>query len=251
MGSPREINVLGCRMHALTMKESLSEILSRVARGEFTQHVVVNVAKLVNSREDPKLKESIEACDLINVDGMGVVWGGRFLGHDIPERVAGIDLFFALLRACEERGYPVYFLGAKQEILEEAVLRLRRQYPGLRVAGSHHGYFWDDEAAVVEDIRNSGAFLLFVAITSPKKEVFINKWRDKLGIRFAMGVGGTFDVVAGFAERAPLWMQKAGLEWFYRLLQEPGRMWKRYLSTNAKFLWLVAREKFRGSGAAR
>ena len=117
---------------------------------------------------------------------------------------------------------------------------------GLQLAGFHHGYFWEDENAVVTRIRESGARLLFVAITSPKKENFINRWRDRLGVDFVMGVGGTFDVVAGKVKRAPVWMQKSGLEWFYRVIQEPGRMWRRYLTTNLAFMLMVLKAKYRG-----
>src|SRR5690606_14592871 len=121
--------------------------------------------------------------------------------------------------------------------------KVKALYPGLNVAGYHHGYFWDDEQAMVEKVRASGAQLLFVAITSPKKENFINRWRDQLGVTFVMGVGGTFDVVAGKVKRAPLWMQRWGLEWFYRVMQEPGRMWKHYLVTNSQFAWLLLKTK--------
>ncbi|WP_275451964.1 WecB/TagA/CpsF family glycosyltransferase [Pseudomonas sp. RL] len=227
------------------MDETVESIKDSVADDRFTQHVVVNVAKLVNMRTDSQLRESVHSCDIINIDGMGVVLGARILGFSVPQRVAGIDLFHELLRMSEQNGYPVYLLGAQAEVLEEAVQKIKVSYPNLRVAGHHHGYFWENEEAVVEDIRSSGAKLLFVAITSPKKENFINRWRDKLGVTFVMGVGGTFDVVSGKIKRAPQWMQNYGLEWFYRVLQEPRRMWKRYLVTNAKFFGLVIKEKIR------
>lgn len=242
-----KVAMLGIPMHPWTIAGTVQEIDERISAGAFTQHVVVNVAKLINAQEDETLRESIVSCDIINVDGMGVVWGARFLGLDIPERVAGIDLFHALLQLSSGKGYPVFFLGARPEIVEEAVRRVASQYPGLRVAGWHHGYFWDEEEAVVQKIRESGAKLLFVAITSPKKENFINRWKDRLGAQFVMGVGGTFDVVAGKVRRAPPWMQRWGLEWLYRVLQEPGRMWKRYLVTNTKFLLYLLRAKITGS----
>ncbi len=136
-------------------------------------------------------------------------------------------------------------LANTEEVVSKTAEVELAQNAGLKLAGFHHGYFWDDEQAVVDLIRNSGARLLFVAITSPKKENFINKWRDQLGVDFVMGVGGTFDVVAGKVTRAPLWMQNAGLEWLYRVIQEPGRMWKRYLLTNSTFAWLLLKEKLR------
>ncbi|MDO6526639.1 WecB/TagA/CpsF family glycosyltransferase [Motilimonas sp. 1_MG-2023] len=240
----KTINMLGVKMHASTMSETVSHIRDKILAGGFTQHVVVNVAKLVNMKKDLQLAESVEQCDIINIDGMGVVWGGRLLGLDIPERVAGVDLFHNLLNMSQENEFPVFLLGATDEVVQKTADKVQQLYPNLKVAGYHNGYFWDNEEAVVDKISKSGARLLFVAITSPKKENFINKWKDKLGVDFVMGVGGTFDVVAGKVNRAPLWMQKYGLEWFYRVLQEPGRMWKRYLVTNSKFFWLLMKAKF-------
>ena len=233
------IEFLGSPMDVATMGETVDCIKNRIASGCFTQHVVVNVAKLVNMQKDPVLAESVTSCDVINIDGMGVVLGARFLGHQVPERVAGVDLFHNLLTMAEDNNFPVFLLGATDEVISETARRVACEHPELKLAGYHHGYFFnkegDDEEAVVNKIKQSGAKLLFVAITSPKKENFINKWQDRLGVDFVMGVGGTFDVVAGKVNRAPLWMQKYGLEWFYRIIQEPRRMWKRYLVTNTLF----------------
>ncbi len=237
------INFLGCPMDSARMSETVGVIRRAISEGRFTQHVVVNVAKLVHMRTDVQLRESVHSCDIINIDGMGVVLGARFLGHVVPERVAGVDLFHQLLAMSAREGLSVYLLGAQDEVVGATAQKVQALYPGLQLAGYHHGYFWDDEAAMVERIRASGAQLLFVAITSPKKENFINRWRDQLGVTFVMGVGGTFDVVAGKVNRAPLWMQQYGLEWLYRVMQEPGRMWKRYLTTNSQFAWLLIKEK--------
>ena len=226
------------------MAETVDWISRRIAAHTFTQHAVVNVAKLVNMKHDRKLRASVEACDIVNIDGMGVVWGARMLGHVIPERVSGVDLFHHLLEMAAHRGYPVFLLGATDEVVTKVVQRVSRQYPEIKIAGYHHGFFWDNEEAVVGKIKNSGARLLFVAISSPKKENFINRWRQQLGVDFVMGVGGTFDVVAGKVKRAPRWMQKTGLEWFYRVIQEPRRMWKRYLYTNSKFALMLFTERF-------
>ena len=238
------IEFLGVDMHSATMTDTIHTIFDRIDRSIFTQHVVVNVAKLVNMRKDPALRESVVSCDIINIDGIGVVWGARICGHHVPERVAGIDLFLALVEEASRRGLPVFLLGAKQEVLTETVKKLLDFYPDLNLAGFHHGYFWENEKEVVEKIQASHAVLLFVAITSPKKENFINKWKEELGVQFVMGVGGSFDVVAGRARRAPLFLQKIGLEWLYRVLQEPRRMWKRYLFTNTKYAVLLLREIF-------
>ncbi|MDP2228894.1 MAG: WecB/TagA/CpsF family glycosyltransferase [Moraxellaceae bacterium] len=236
---------LGAKTHLLTMKETVAWIDERISASIFTQHSVVNVAKIVNMQVDASLAESVNACDIVNIDGMGVVWGARLFGLAVPERVSGIDLFDQLLSLSVSRRYPVYFLGATDDVVRAAVERAQEQHPGLDIAGFHHGYFWDNQEQVVNIIKASGAKLLFVAITSPMKEVFINQWKCALGVDFVMGVGGTFDVYAGKVKRAPIWMQHAGLEWFYRVLQEPRRMWRRYLTTNIKFLWLLIARRLR------
>ncbi|MBH0060461.1 WecB/TagA/CpsF family glycosyltransferase [Pseudoalteromonas sp. NZS71] len=241
----KRIEFLKAPMDIASMEETVSFIESRIEQKQFLQHVVVNVAKIVNMQKDLVLADSVKACDLINIDGMGVVFGARFLGHNVPERVAGVDLFHELLAMSANRDFPVFLLGATEEVVTKTVDKVTALNPNLTIAGYNDGYFWDDEEAVVTKIRESGAKLLFVAITSPKKENFINKWQNKLGVDFVMGVGGTFDVVAGKVKRAPQWMQKAGLEWLYRVIQEPGRMWKRYLKTNTKYLILLLSEKFK------
>ncbi|MDD1792974.1 WecB/TagA/CpsF family glycosyltransferase [Enterovibrio sp. ZSDZ42] len=240
----KRIEFLETPMDISTMSDTVSHIESKIIKGEFIQHVVVNVAKIVNMRKNPTLAESVRECDVINIDGMGVVFGARFLGHTVPERVAGIDLFHQLLEMSVYRGFPIFLLGATQEVVSTTNKKLLEMYPDLNIAGFHDGYFWHNEQEVVNKIRESGAKLLFVAITSPKKENFINKWKDQLGVDFVMGVGGTFDVVAGKVSRAPTWMQEAGLEWLYRVFQEPRRMWKRYLVTNSKYALLLMKERF-------
>ncbi|MFD1555156.1 WecB/TagA/CpsF family glycosyltransferase [Paraburkholderia silviterrae] len=235
------MDLFGTKVDVATMDETVQKIMTRIDRQQFTQHVVVNVAKLVNMQSDEALAAAVSGCDIINIDGMGVVWGARALGYRIPERIAGIDLFDRLLSAAASRRYPVFFLGATEAVLASAVEQCRARYRSLEIAGSHHGYFWGNERDVADVIRRSGARLLFVAITSPKKERFINDWGRELGVDFVMGVGGTFDVVAGKVRRAPLWMQRCGLEWFFRVLQEPRRMWKRYLITNSAFLFMVGK----------
>ena len=235
------IQLFGVSMHAWTMAETVQVIRERLEAGLYTQQVVVSSGKMVNMQSDPELAESVLSCDIINIDGAGVVVAGRVLGLNIPERVTGTDLFYRLLTIAEQDHYSVYFLGAEDGIIRETVRRIGRDYPQLEIAGYHHGFFWDDETAVVQDIKASGAEMLFVGISSPKKENFINKWDKKLGMKFVMGVGGTFDIVAGKVKRAPLWVQQSGFEWLFRVIQEPGRLWKRYLISNTKFLWMLIR----------
>lgn len=242
------ISLFGTAMDPLTIEETIQEIDDRMNRGEFTQHVVVNVAKIVKMQTDKELSDAVNACDIINIDGAGVVLAARCLGYSVPERVAGIDLFERLIQYVEKRNRAVFFLGATQPVIEETVRVIKDRYPLLKIAGYHHGYFWDDERAVVRQIRESGADLLFVGFSSPMKERFIDRWKSELGVLFAMGVGGTFDVVSGKVRRAPVWMQRAGLEWFFRVLQEPRRMWKRYLFTNSRFALMFITRLLRGPG---
>lgn len=239
----KRIEFFSCPMDTVTMDESVEWIGSRIERKVFTQHVVVNVAKLVHMQKDMELAASVRACDIINIDGMGVAWGARLMGFPVRERVAGVDLFEHLLHMAAKRDWPVFLLGATDSVVTRAAAVVSERYPGLQIAGHHHGYFWDDEEGVVEMIRRSGARLLFVAITSPKKENFINRYKDRLGVDFVMGVGGTFDVVAGKVGRAPAWMQRSGLEWAYRVVQEPRRMWKRYFVTNSRFAQMLLKAR--------
>jgi N-acetylglucosaminyldiphosphoundecaprenol N-acetyl-beta-D-mannosaminyltransferase len=210
--------------------------------GRPRQHVVVNAAKIVQAQDDPELAEVIASCDLINADGMAVVWAGRILGVPVPERVAGIDLMEALLGRSGERGWRVYLLGARQDVVEEVVRREVSRHPRLDIVGYRNGY-WSpgEEASVVHEIAQARPDVLFVAMSSPKKEHFVGRHKDDLAVPFVMGVGGSFDVVAGRVSRAPLWMQRAGLEWAHRLLQEPRRMARRYAVGNTRFILLVLR----------
>jgi N-acetylglucosaminyldiphosphoundecaprenol N-acetyl-beta-D-mannosaminyltransferase len=207
---------------------------------------VLNAAKMVNLGKDTALRESLLECDMLLADGQAVVWAGNLLGYPLPERVAGIDLFTSLLELADDEQLSVYLLGAKADVLATLVDVLNARYPGLRIAGSHHGYFDSAEGEeIAREIRDSGADMLFLGMPSPRKENFLRQWDDMLGVPIRHGVGGSFDVLAGLTKRAPERWQRAGMEWAYRLLQEPRRMWRRYLTTNTVFLLMVARERIR------
>lgn len=235
--------VLGAPLRAATLDEAILICDDAIRSRRRLLIGVVNAAKLVNMRADKTLRDAVLAADIIFADGMAVVWAARRLGHPLPERVAGIDLMTSLLERGAERGYRVFFLGATQEILEEVVRRVRRDYPGVKIAGARNGYFkTEDEPELARQIAECGADILFAAMSSPKKEVFLARWADELNCPVLHGVGGAFDVMAGKVKRAPALWQRLGLEWFYRVLQEPGRLWRRYLVTNSAFCWWVARE---------
>ncbi len=235
-------SLFGIMLDFLTMDESVERCVKLIESDCPIQHCVINAGKTVMMQDVPGLREVVANCALVNADGQSIVWAGRVLGLDVPERVAGIDLMMRLLEEAEQRTWPVFFLGAKQEVLDECVSRIVSMHPQLVVAGSRNGYF-DNDVAIAEMVRDSGARLLFVGISSPKKEFFLAEQLELMGPVFAMGVGGSFDVIAGVTQRAPVWMQRTGLEWFYRFVQEPRRMWKRYLLGNSRFVGLVLKEK--------
>jgi N-acetylglucosaminyldiphosphoundecaprenol N-acetyl-beta-D-mannosaminyltransferase len=235
----REI-FLGCPLDLMTMKQTIALAEQAILRRAQTLHVAVNTAKLINMRRDSELRQDVCGADIINVDGAGVVWGARLLGIAVPERVAGIDLMNSLLDLCNKKGYRPYFLGARRAVVERCIRNITTHYPDVDIAGYRDGYFRpEEEADVVRAIRQSGADCLFVGLSSPLKERFNRKYAREVGVPFVMGVGGSLDVIAGHVRRAPVWMQRAGLEWAFRLAQEPRRMWRRYVRTNSSFAALV------------
>jgi N-acetylglucosaminyldiphosphoundecaprenol N-acetyl-beta-D-mannosaminyltransferase len=242
------VEIMGCYIDNLSMEETLQKIETFVDSGKPHQHVVVNVDKLVKANKDPQLRRIINACELINVDGMPVVWASRLLGKHLKERVAGVDLFEALIERSAKKGLRVFFLGGREEVVRGVKDLYEKRWPGLKVVGYRNGYWKpDEEPQVVRLIADSRPDLLFVAISSPKKEQFLGQYQAEMKVPFAMGVGGTFDVVAGKVKRAPVWMQQSGLEWFFRFLQEPKRLFRRYFIEDMVFFWLLLKEYFRKS----
>lgn len=241
----KRIQMLDCPIDTMDRNTTIKTIEEAIRNNNQIHHVVVNAAKLVNMRKDQQLRESVIQCDIINPDGQSVVWASKFLGKPLKERVAGIDLMISLVELAHEKRYKIFLLGAKEEIVRSVADIYREKYGAEIIAGYHNGYYQsEDEEKVAHQIAASGAHMLFVAITSPKKEIFLNKYKHIIRVPFIMGVGGSFDVIAGKTKRAPNWMQKAGLEWFYRVLQEPKRLWKRYFVTNSAFIYLVMKEGF-------
>jgi N-acetylglucosaminyldiphosphoundecaprenol N-acetyl-beta-D-mannosaminyltransferase len=238
--------LFGMPVHPLTMTQVLDRSRDALTARTRLMIGVVNAAKMTALRSDLRLRDSLLDCDLVVADGQSVVWASRLLRRPLPERVAGIDLFERLLDEASRDGWSVYLLGARPEVLDALQERLRERWPHLKVAGARDGYFTDDEAAdVAADIRASHADMLFLGMTSPKKEIFLGTYGAVIDVPVLHGVGGSFDVLAGKTKRAPLVWQRAGMEWAYRLLQEPRRMWRRYLRTNSAFVTRLAVELFR------
>jgi N-acetylglucosaminyldiphosphoundecaprenol N-acetyl-beta-D-mannosaminyltransferase len=233
-------DLLGVPVCAVTMEQTLTWIAEAIAHRERLRIGVVNAAKLVNMRRDTALRQDVLSSDLIVADGMAVVWASRLLGRPVPERVTGIDLMLGMLRRGAAMGHRVYCLGATQEVVDRVATRIAADYPGLVLAGCHHGYFSPDEESVIAAaIAGAHVDILLVAMTSPRKEHFMARWGDQLGVPVCHGVGGSFDILAGKVRRAPERWQRLGLEWLYRVRQEPRRLWRRYLVTNTVFCAIV------------
>ena len=225
---------------ALTMDQALDRIDETILRRAHLHIGVVNAAKIVNMKRNEVLRQDVLSSDLILADGTSVVWASRLLGQPLPERVTGVDLMVGMLRRGNERRYRVYCLGATDEVVGKVVEKVRADYPNIDVAGWRNGYFSaEEEAGVAEEIRGLRPDILLVAMSSPKKEKFMARWSEKLDVPVCHGVGGSFDVLAGKVQRAPERWQKLGLEWLYRVKQEPRRLWRRYLVTNTLFCWMV------------
>lgn len=243
---PGRVDVLGCALDCVTLGDAVTYCDEVIRSRGFAQHMAVNAAKLVAMRNDGQLRESVNRCELITADGQSIVWASRLLGDPLPCRVPGIDLMEALLARAGDAGYRVYILGAKAEVLERAVERMRLNHPELVLAGYRDGYYADaDEAEVAAQIARTRPDILFVAMSSPRKEYFLATHGQSIEVPFVMGVGGSIDVYAGLVQRAPVVWQKAGLEWLYRLIQEPRRLLKRYAKTNTAFIALLMREVLR------
>jgi len=242
--------LFGVNVRSETLVDAVDTIDRAIRSDEHLIHAALNAAKVSRAARDPEFHRVLSAYDIIHADGTSIVWASRLLRQPLPERVPGIDLMLALTARAADRGYSVFLLGATSQVVDRCAQVLRQRFPGLLVAGCHHGY-WnehdpDDERAVVDSVRRSGADILFLAVPTPRKELFLLRHREALGVKFGMGVGGAFDVITDVVSRAPLAWQRCGMEWAYRLIQEPRKMWKRYLVTNTHFIWLIARELLGG-----
>ncbi len=229
--------ILNTYVNAISMDETIAEVEKIIKAGKPTQHVVINALKVNLMNENEDLRKIVNSCPIINADGASIVWAAKKLGVPLTERVAGIDLFLNLVQVAANKGYKIYLFGAKEEVVQKVKSIFEEKYPTLQIVGIRNGYFTEaDEPKIVKNMAESGADMMFVAFSSPKKEFWVNKYLNDLHIPFVMGVGGSFDVVAGVTNRAPKWMQDHGLEWFYRFIQEPRRLWNRYIVGNSKFV---------------
>jgi N-acetylglucosaminyldiphosphoundecaprenol N-acetyl-beta-D-mannosaminyltransferase len=239
VGCPQR-DLFGLCIDAMTMDQAVARCTDAIDHGEQLSIGVVNAAKIVAMRRNPGLRAAVTGSGMVLADGQSVVWASRLLRAPLPERVTGIDLFMELLSEAERNGYRVYLLGAKPAVLARVVDEVTRRFPGLQIAGSHHGYYENgQEAEIADDIRRCRTDMLFVGMSSPRKELFLDAWGTATKAHVVHGVGGSFDILAGVTRRAPHWYQEHGLEWLYRAQQEPIRLGRRYLATNMVFIAMV------------
>lgn len=243
----KKITLFNTPIAAISLNETVELVDNAIINNHQLHHIAVNVAKIVHMQTDKQLYDSVVSADIINADGMPLVWVSKLFRKPIPERVTGVNLMQSLVELAYKKKYKIYFFGAKEEVVKRVVDYYSNKYSPEIVAGYRNGYFPDqEEKQIASQIAHSGANILFVAISSPKKENFLFRNKELLSnVNFFMGVGGSFDVVSGVVERAPMWMQRSGLEWLFRIIQEPKRMWKRYLVTNTLFVYYFIREFFK------
>jgi N-acetylglucosaminyldiphosphoundecaprenol N-acetyl-beta-D-mannosaminyltransferase len=233
----------GLEVAPLTLAEAVDMADAAVVNRTRLLVGVINAAKVVKLAQDRILRDSLLAADVLLADGQSIVWASRLLRRPLPERVAGIDLFEALLTLADRHHLRVYLLGARPEVLARVKEEIGRRWPHAQIVGSRDGYFTEEQSSdVAAEIARARADLLFLGMTTPKKEIFLGTYGGLLGVPVMHGVGGSFDVLAGLTRRAPQAWQRLGMEWAYRVLQEPGRLWRRYLTTNAAFLGMSAVE---------
>ncbi len=230
----------GIRVHRIVMDETL-DILDGFIRKGGPHHVItLDASMCVTAGEDPELKRIIGKADLITPDSSGILWACRRLGQPLTERVSGVEIVERLCELSPQRGYKLFFFGAAPGIAESAAEKMRAKYPGCQIVGTRDGFFKpEDEPEIVEQVRAANPDVLCVAMGIPKQEKFIDRHRAALGIPVMIGVGGTFDVFSGTVKRAPKWMQRANLEWLYRLYKNPRKIGK--VMTLPRFVWMTLR----------
>ena len=218
----RSVEILGVRVDSLSMEECLEKVKQAVLSGASIRIVTANPELIYKAAADNKLRQLVNSADLVVADGVGVLWAARQLGHGLPERVTGIDLVLRILEEANKHGWRIFLLGSKPGVAEKAVLNQQKKYSKI-VFGCHHGYFTaEQQPLLLKRIENFAPDILLVGMGAPKQEY----WTAANGglARVSIGVGGTFDVLAGLVKRAPVFVRNLKLEWLYRLLTQPSRL---------------------------
>lgn len=232
------VEILGVKVDAVTMTQAVESVERLIAAKKNSIIATANAEMLLRATHDDELKTILNAAELVVPDGAGTVWAAHHLGHDMPERVAGFDLVQELMKISPSRGYKFFLFGAAPGIADKAKLKAEELYPGIKIVGTRNGYFTaDDEPAIIAQIKDAKPDVLLAALGVPKQEKWLYAHKDELGVPVSIGVGGTFDVMAGVVKRAPVWMQRAKLEWLYRAMLQPSRAGR--LIALPKFVWKV------------
>ena len=218
------VDILGVGVDSLTMQEAIEQIETFFDERKPTLIATANAEMLMRATHDEELKQILNAADLVVPDGAGTVWAAHHLGYEMPERVAGYDLAQELMRLAPSKNRRIYFFGSAPGVAEKAKLKAETLYPEINIVGTRNGFFTtDDEADIINEIKKAQPDLLLAALGVPKQEKWLAKYKDELNVPVSIGVGGTFDVMAGVMKRAPKWMQRAKLEWLFRAMLQPKR----------------------------
>lgn len=240
------ITILNTLIDPLSVQETISLVEEYVISKTPLHLMGVNADKINEVNQNERMRQIVNSCGIINADGASVIMAGKYLKKPLPERVAGVDLMQSLVALSEKKGYSIYLLGAKQEVVEKTAKVLMNKHSDLKIVGVHNGYFKEEDwVAIARELKEKKPDFVFVGITSPLKEYLIEYLQDEGCDSVFMGVGGSFDVISGNIPRAPIWMQKANLEWLFRVIQEPKRLFKRYFFGNLTFIKAVFKEKHR------
>ncbi len=244
--SPAKIRIRDLYLDRLDLPGAMERIEGFLQEDWAHQVVTVNIRFVTIASQDPAFARVVNRAHLVVADGMPLIWLSRLIGAPIPQRITGSDLLFHCASLAAQGGHSIFLLGAAPGVAQEAARRLADIYPGLRVAGVHHGYFsHEEEPEVLRYIRQRRPQFLFVALGCPRQEFWIHRHLDELEVPVCVGIGGTLDVISGRLKRAPVWMQRCGLEWSYRLAQEPRRLWKRYIVEDVPTTFRIAASALR------
>lgn len=239
------INILGVPVNPLTMDEALNYLTSCIEAKKTTNVVTANAEIIMLGHNDSAYAKILQSASCVLPDGAGTVWGGRKLGFHVPERVAGFDLFLELMKASGEKNFKVYFFGSAPGVAEAAKEKCLKMFPGVNIVGCRNGFFTEaDNSNIIANINASGAEVLFVALGAPKQEIWIAQHSQSLKPFLRIGIGGSFDVLAGKMQRAPKWMQEASLEWLFRLYKQPSRLGR--MMVLPKFVIKILEAKYSG-----
>lgn len=243
-----KINILGMEIDNVTFEDVIQKVIDKVETNTLSYVVTPNVDHIISIQKDESLKTIYKNAFLVLPDGVPLLWAARFLGTPFKEKISGADLFPEICRLAEEKEYKIFLLGGLENVARKAAMVLRKRYPQIKIVGTYTPPFGfendeDESNRIVLMIRNVKPNILFIGCGAPKSEKWIWKYKDIIRVPLIFSVGGTFDFVSGRIKRAPRWMQKIGLEWFWRLYQEPKRLWRRYLINDMPFFWLILKQR--------